>query len=56
MDDNLKEIMEDGTEIMRACRRAVLEAFNIGEIKPEHIACINSMFIWATKQKYFRKA
>ncbi len=52
MDESIKK----GQEIMKQCKDAVFEIFKDTDIPKENlIACINSLFIWSTKEIYFRE-
>ena len=51
MDESIKK----GQEIMKECKEAVFEIFKDEDVPKEAlIACINSMFIWSTKEIYFK--
>ncbi|MCD6476769.1 MAG: hypothetical protein J7K26_01205 [Candidatus Aenigmarchaeota archaeon] len=51
MDESIKK----GQEIMRQCKEAVFEIFKDIDVSKESlIACINSLFIWGTKEIYFK--
>jgi len=51
MDESIKR----GQDIMRECKEAVFEIFKDENVPKENlIACINSLFIWSTKEIYFK--
>lgn len=51
MNENIKK----GQEIMKECKEAVFEIFKDDNVPKESlIACINSLFIWSTKEIYFK--
>ena len=50
----MDESIRRGQEIMQDCKDAVFEIFKDDSIPKENlIACINSLFIWSTKEIYF---
>ncbi len=51
MDESIKK----GQDIMRQCKEAIFEIFKDDTVPKENlIACINSLFIWSTKEIYFK--
>lgn len=52
---NLPEVIMDGKKILNECKCAVQDIFNTEELKSEHIACVNTLFIWSSKEVQFRK-
>ena len=51
MDESIKK----GQEIMKECKEAIFEIFKDDDIPKENlIACVNSLFIWSTKEIYFK--
>ena len=51
----MNESIRKGQEIMRQCKEAVFEIFKDDDIPKESlVACINSLFIWGTKEIYFK--
>jgi len=51
---NLQSVVKDGAKILDACKDEVLAVFNTEELKPEHVACLNTLFIYVSKEIYFR--
>ena len=51
MDESIKK----GQAIMKDCKEAIDEIFADSDIPKENlVACINSLFIWSTKEIYFQ--
>ena len=51
----MNETIKKGQEIMKDCKEAVMEIFADSDIPKEKlVACINSLFIWSTKEIYFK--
>jgi len=56
MDDKLLlEIVHEGEEIMAQCRDAITRVLNREPVKDGEPAMVNSLFIYVTKELYFRK-
>ena len=51
----LPEVIGDAKKILNECKNAVLDVFDTEEIKPEMIACINTLYIYSSKEIQFRK-
>jgi len=51
---NLIEVVGDAKKIMNECKNAAQEIFDTTDLKPEHTAIINTMFIYVSKEIYFR--
>lgn len=53
----MKAIIEDGKVMMKECKDAVFDIFEGTNIPKENlVACINSLFIWYSKEKYFESS
>ena len=51
----MNESIKEGQQIMKECKEAVFEIFKNDDVPKENlIACINSLFIWSTKEIYFK--
>ena len=52
MDESIKK----GQGIMKDCKEAIFEIFKDDDSIPKEnlVACINSLFIWSTKEIYFK--
>ena len=53
---NMNESIKKGQEIMKDCKEAIFEIFKDDDTIPKEnlVACINSLFIWSTKEIYFK--
>jgi len=51
----MNESIKKGQEIMKDCKDAIFEIFKDENVPKENlIACVNSLFIWSTKEIYFQ--
>ncbi len=51
----MNESIKKGQEIMKECKEAIFEIFKDDDVPKENlIACVNSLFIWSTKEIYFK--